>query len=95
VKRHTLPYYLGKSSLYLFAALYYVVYASVIAMVVFKILPLICLLLLVTVIPVQKNIREFFRKQMKTETFVLSIKNYIIIMGAQTLLIFLGRWIAF
>lgn len=95
VKRHTLPYYLGKSSLYLFAGLYYLIYLSVIALVALRILPLICLLLFATLVPVQKNIRTFFQKQIKSETFVLSIQNYIIIMGAQTLLIFLGRWIVF
>lgn len=40
VKRYTLPYYLGKNSLYLFAGLYYLTYIAVIIMVASKILTL-------------------------------------------------------
>ena len=90
VKRHTLPYYLGHKSLYLFAGLYYLTYISTIIMVVLKILPLICLGALLTLLPVQKNISRFFKVQNKETTFVLAIKNYIIIMGANTLMIFIS-----
>ena len=91
VKRHTLPYYLGKKpSLYLFAVLYYGTYLAVIVMVILKLLPPICLLSLVSLIPVQKNINTFFKVQKKTSTFVTSIKNYVIIMGTNTALIFLS-----
>lgn len=87
VKRHTLPYYIGKKSVHLFAALYYICYIAVIAMCIVKILSPLCLLALLTVYPVEKNIRIFKKKQVKSETFVVSIKNYIIIMGSVTLLI--------
>lgn len=91
VKRYTLPYYLGrKASLWLFAAIYYATYLAVIVMTVFKILPPICLLCLISLIPVQKNINTFFREQVKSRTFVMSIKNFIIIMGTDTALIFLS-----
>lgn len=91
VKRYTLPYYLGtKSALYLFAGLYYAIYIAVTVMVIFKILPLVCLLFLLTIIPVQKNISIFFKEQRKDKTFISSIKNYVIIMGAYTVLIFIG-----
>ena len=91
VRRHTLPYYLGKkASLYLFAAIYYCTYFTVIAMTAFRMLPPVCLLFLLTIIPVQKNIGKFFKLQDKKSTFVVSIKNYVMIMGAITLLIFLG-----
>lgn len=89
VNRHTLPYYLGKKSLWLFAGLYYLIYASIIAAVAFKILPPLYLLALLTIIPVQKNINVFFKKQDKAETFIVAIKNYIIIMASTTLLIFI------
>lgn len=93
-KRYTLPYYLGKKkALYLFAAIYYVTYAAVITMVIFGVLPLVCLLSPVSLIPVQKNIETFFREQAKSRTFAVSIKNYIIIMGLNTALIFLGGFI--
>ena len=89
VKRYTLPYYLGtKKALYLFAAVYYGTYLAVIAMVILKILPLILLLSLLSIIPVQRNINKFFKKQDKGATFVTSIKNYVIIMGTNTLLIY-------
>jgi 1,4-dihydroxy-2-naphthoate octaprenyltransferase len=93
VKRYTLPYYLGKKwSLYLFAALYYCTYLAVIIMVVLKILPPIMLLSLVSILPVQKNINRFFEKQIKEVTFITSIKNYVIIMSTNTLLVFIAGW---
>lgn len=94
VKRYTLPYYLGKkASLYLFAVMYYCTYVAVLVMTVAGLLPMISLLFLITLIPVQKNINEFFRVQDKAKTFVVSIKNYVIIMGAISLLVFLGGFI--
>lgn len=93
VKRHTLPYYLGKKAIYLFAALYYLTYAATIVMVVLGILSPICLLSLLTIVIVQKNIKEFMKKQDKAKTFILSIKNYVIIMGANVLMIFISALI--
>lgn len=91
VKRYTLSYYLGKkASLYLFAVIYYGTYLAVILMTALKILPPICLVSLVSLIPVQKNINTFFKVQEKSSTFVTSIKNYVIIMGTDTALIFLS-----
>ncbi len=94
VKRHTLPYYIGKKALYLFAALYYATYLATIAMVIFDILSPVCLLSLITIIPVQKNISIFFQKQEKETTFLIAIKNYIIIMGVNTLIIFISAFLA-
>lgn len=90
VKRHTLPYYIGRKALYLHAALYYATYVAVIAMVMLKILHPICLLALVTLIPVQKNLNVFFKKQDKATTFMTAIMNYIIIVGVNTALIFIS-----
>jgi 1,4-dihydroxy-2-naphthoate octaprenyltransferase len=91
VKRYTLPYYLGKrAALRLFAGIYYGTYLAVIVMTVFKMLSPICLITLVSLIPVQKNISVFFKVQEKSSTFVVSIKNYVIIMGTNTALIFLS-----
>lgn len=94
VKRHTLPYYIGKKALYLFAGLYYLTYLATIAMVIFTILSPICLLSLVTIIPVQKNINVFLKKQEKATTFLMSIKNYVIIMGVNSLVIFISALVA-
>ncbi|MDF2941349.1 MAG: UbiA prenyltransferase [Herbinix sp.] len=94
VKRHTLPYYIGKNALNLYAGLYYLTYLATIAMVVFKILSPICLLSLITIVIVQKNIKAFFKKQEKATTFALAIKNFIIIMGMNTLMIFISAFFA-
>jgi 1,4-dihydroxy-2-naphthoate octaprenyltransferase len=91
VKRYTLPYYLGrKASLWLFAVIYYGTYLAVVIMVILRILSPICLLSLISLIPVQKNINTFFGEQVKSRTFVMSIKNFILIMGTDSALIFLS-----
>lgn len=90
VKRYTLPYYIGKKSLFLFAWLYYIIYITTILMVFLKILPPLVLLFILTLFIVQKNIKQFFKLQDKERTFPLSIKNYIIIMGSNVFLIFLS-----
>ncbi len=90
VKRYTLPYYIGKKALWLFGFLYYIIYVVAIIMVVFKILPPIYLLFLISIIPVHKNIKSFEKKQEKSSTFVYAIKNFIIIMSANVLTIFIS-----
>lgn len=94
VKRYTLPYYLGTKALYLFAALYYICYIDIIILVIFSIISPICLISLLTIIFVQKNISRFFRLQDKGKTFVCSIKNYVIIMASITLLLFISAFIS-
>ncbi|SHO49438.1 UbiA family prenyltransferase [Anaerocolumna xylanovorans] len=94
VKRHTLPYYIGKRSIHLFAGLYYLCYIAIIIMCIVKILSPLCLLSLLTVYPVEKNIRTFKKKQVKSETFAVSIKNYITIMGSVTLLILISAFLS-
>jgi 1,4-dihydroxy-2-naphthoate octaprenyltransferase len=93
VNRYTLAYYLGRKALWLFAALYYTAYLSVIAMVAASFLSPLSLILLITLIPVQKNINLFFEKQIKEETFIVSIKNFLIVIIVHTLLIFLGSFL--
>lgn len=94
VKRYTLPYYLGNKALFLFAGIYYFTYLATIIMVILKILSPICLLSLLTIFIVQKNIKEFFELQDKGKTFIVSIKNYVIIMGTTTLLIFISGFLS-
>jgi 1,4-dihydroxy-2-naphthoate octaprenyltransferase len=95
VKRFTLPYYLGKkASVILFAGIYYAAYLAVLIMVISGILSPLCLITLLTLIPVQKNINEFFKLQDKAVTFIVSIKNFVLIMSVLSLIIFvsgLGR----
>ena len=90
VKRYTLPYYLGSRALALFAGTYYLTYAATIVMVMLKILSPICLLSLLTIFIVQKNIKKFMKLQQKSTTFMVAITNYIIIMGVNTVLIFVS-----
>ncbi|WP_291574109.1 1,4-dihydroxy-2-naphthoate polyprenyltransferase [Clostridium sp. UBA4548] len=86
-KRYTLPYYIGKNSaLGLFKALYYIGYLAIIAMVILKIAPLAVLLVLLTIIPVNKHINMFYKKQVKSETFVLGVKNFLIMNGSLLLI---------
>ena len=90
VKRHTLPYYIGRKAIYLFAGLYYLCYLVVIAMVATRMISPVCLLSLLTIVPVQKNINAFFKKQDKATTFMTAIMNYMMIMGSVTLAIFIS-----
>ncbi len=85
VKRYTLPYYLGGRSLHLFAGLYYVTYLASIVMALMGMISPIALVSLLTLIPVQKNISIFLKKQEKENTFNVSIKNYIWIMNGNIL----------
>lgn len=94
VKRHTLPYYLGERAVDLFVWLYYIPYASIILMVILGILSPICLLILLTLWPVHKNNMLFRKTQSKEITFPVSIKNYLVIMGSLTFLIFLSGLIS-
>lgn len=94
VRRHTLPYYIGKKSLYLFASLYYVTYVATVIMVLTKILSPVALLSFITLPLVQKNIRAFFAKQEKSTTFMVAIQNYVLIMAANTLFIFLSGFVS-
>jgi 1,4-dihydroxy-2-naphthoate octaprenyltransferase len=93
VHRYTLAFYLKKYALYLFAFLYYAAYASVVVMVIFRYLSPLSLLVLVTLIPVQKNINAFFKKQIKEETFIVSVKNFVLIIAVHIILIAAGSFL--
>lgn len=90
VKRYTLPYYLEEKSLTLFACLYYMTYLATIIMVIINMLHPAVLLSLATLFPVYKNVQLFKREQTKERTFIVAIKNYVWIMGANTITIFIA-----
>ncbi len=94
VKRHTLPYYIGKKAIFLFTGLYYICYIAIAMMVVTRMISPVCLLALLTILPVQKNINIFKKKQDKATTFMTAIINYVIIMGSVTLVIFISSIIS-
>ncbi len=79
-RRFTLPLIIGKeNALRLFASLYIMGYLSIIGAVIMGWLPVTCLIVLLTVIPVKKNIHRFRLKQTKAETFITSVQNFVLI----------------
>lgn len=78
-KRYTLPVYIGKDyALILFRWIYYASFLDLIVLLFLKVNPLIVLLILLTLIPVKKNIATFMKKQTKEHTFGLAVKNFLI-----------------
>lgn len=79
-KRYTLPHYIGKqNALNLFSALYYIGYIDIVILVLLKLVPIVCILILFTIFPVKRNINAFNNNQVKDKTFILSVKNFVII----------------
>ncbi|KRK96733.1 1,4-dihydroxy-2-naphthoate octaprenyltransferase [Levilactobacillus acidifarinae DSM 19394] len=76
LNRTTIVYFIGKQrALWLFAGFYVVGYLSLIVSVLIGDLPVWSLLALVSAVPVGKNIRAFFKVQVKKETFILAVRN--------------------
>jgi len=89
--RYTLVRHVGlKNALYLFAGLYFIAYLAILAASVLRIVPLWCLVAMVTIWPVRENIRRFFQRQVKPDTFSLSVKNFLLIMLPFALTLLLG-----
>jgi 1,4-dihydroxy-2-naphthoate octaprenyltransferase len=87
-KRYTLPIYIGKKvALVLYKVNYYLGYLAIIVAIILGLLPVISILALLTFFIVQKHINIFSEKQSKKETFVLTIKNFIILNSALVLTI--------
>lgn len=81
IRRFTLPHYLGlRWSLRLFAFLYGLAFTAIIAIAAAGILPVYILVTLVAIVPVWQNITRFREKQVKKETFPLSVQNFMMIM---------------
>ncbi|MNE41263.1 1,4-dihydroxy-2-naphthoate octaprenyltransferase [compost metagenome] len=78
-KRYTLPVYIGRpNALILFKLLYYAAYLDLIVLLFMKVHPILLLLVLLTIIPVRKNIKKFTEKPTKQFTFSLSVKNFML-----------------
>lgn len=93
-KRYTLPVYIGReNALKVFKSLYCISFVSLIILAVLRAVPVISLFSLLTIIPVSKNIKIFYNRQTKKDTFVLSVKNFILTNAA--LLITLGASVIF
>lgn len=87
-KRYTLPIFIGRNnSLKVFRALYYAGYLSLAVLLAIRAVPLISVLTFGTLFMVEKNIRTFYIKQTKKDTFVLAVKNFVVVNGALVLTI--------
>ena len=81
-KRHTLVYYIGKEkSLTLFNWLYIMCFLMIPLLIIFREAGISTIFVLLGVIPVYNNLKIFNKEQIKSKTFIVSIKNYIIING--------------
>jgi 1,4-dihydroxy-2-naphthoate octaprenyltransferase len=90
-KRYTLPIYIGKErALKVFKWLYYSSYAALVLLLVMGVTPAAAALTLFTILPVSRNIKSFYQKQTKKDTFVLAVKNFLIINAVHAVTIALG-----
>jgi 1,4-dihydroxy-2-naphthoate octaprenyltransferase len=86
--RYTLPFYIGKkNAVLLFNLLMYGSYVIIMLAVAFKLMHPVVLLILVTLIPIKKNLYEFNQEQIKEKTFSVAIKNISIFSVAEVLLL--------
>ena len=89
--RFTLPYYLGKeNALKLFRILYYISYLDIVILVILKISPTLSLLVILTIIPLSKNIKLFYQNAIKSKTFILSVVNFAIMNVTHILLVLIA-----
>ena len=90
-RRYTLPVYVGREkALLLFKSIYYIGYVAVVIALLLRIVPILSVLVLLTLIIVNKNIKEFYKLQTKEKTFALSVKNFIVSNIALVFTIILG-----
>jgi len=89
--RYTMPRHIGaKNAVKLFAVLYFLCYIAIAASWAIGAIPWVCLFVLLTAVPVFRNVKRFSQKQVKAETFVLAIKNFLLILAPYALGIFMG-----
>jgi len=89
-KRYTLPIYIGKAkALTLFKSLYYIALIDIAVLLILGILPIIAIPALLTIIPVKKNIDVFMELQTKKDTFVVAVKNFVIMNASLIVLLFI------
>lgn len=94
--RYTLPVYIGRpGALKLFAAVYYLSYLDVFVLLWLGVHPLLILPILATLIPLRKNIRAFAQDPSKRRTFVLAVKNFVMLTGVRVLAIAAAAWILY
>jgi len=83
-RRYTLPVYIGrKNALRLFRWIYYAAYVDVFVLMYRCVHPILLLLLLITLIPVNRHMNQFEKLQTKKDTFVLAVKNFVMMNAAR------------
>ncbi|MCE3203802.1 1,4-dihydroxy-2-naphthoate polyprenyltransferase [Paenibacillus sonchi] len=83
-RRYTLPVYIGrKNALLLFRLLYYVSFADLAVLLLLGVNPVLAALLLLILVPLRRNIARFEEKQEKATTFILSVKNFMLMSVAR------------
>lgn len=94
--RRTAVFYFGKKvMLHVFALSYVAGYLCLLVAVWIGILPVLSVLTLLSIPLVWRNVHIFFQNQVKRETFVLSVKNSVIITLFFALAMGLGIWLNF
>jgi 1,4-dihydroxy-2-naphthoate octaprenyltransferase len=89
--RYTLPYYIGqKNARRLFSVLYATAYLAILIAAATGVLHPVSLLALLSTPLVFKNVRRFTKNPVKSETFILSVKNYTLLLYGYFLTILAG-----
>lgn len=95
--RFTLPYYIGKKAgIILFNVLYYASFVAIIFAVILHYIHPVMLISLWAVYPVYRNLKLFNKEQVKAKTFVICIKNFLLINVTITVLMLVSniiQWI--
>lgn len=85
-KRYTLPIYIGKeNALAVFKALYYIGYAALAILLALRAVPPVTLLVFATFPLVRRHIQIFTKVQSKKDTFILAVKNFVVMNAALVL----------
>jgi 1,4-dihydroxy-2-naphthoate octaprenyltransferase len=89
--RYTLPHYIGReNALKLFQLLYATAYLAILVAVIARVLHPVTLAALLTLPVVYRNARKFVARPVKSETFILSVKNYTLLLYAYLIAILAG-----
>ena len=91
IQRYTLPVCIGvNQSLLLYRLLYVLTYLFIVVASVSRVVPVFTLILLLTIIPVRKNVLRFIALQDKKQTFFTSVLNFLIIIVPYAACLWLG-----
>jgi 1,4-dihydroxy-2-naphthoate octaprenyltransferase len=90
-RRYTLPIFIGKDkSLTLFQSLYYIAFLDILILLILQVLPLTVIPVILTIVPIRRNISMFLKYQSKQDTFPLAIQNFLLVNASMILLVTLA-----